>query len=69
MQEIIDCRLSDDIWDAGRYYTGQMSHTAAMQTCQAWTEQTPHNHTFTSDKNFPDKDIEGLIHKKTFFLF
>ena len=37
----------------GREYNGNISTTASGKTCQAWAEQTPHQHPYTSDHDFP----------------
>jgi len=48
-----DCKPTPD----GRHYIGHMSVTESGKQCQAWTSQSPHEHSFNQDNTFPDSSI------------
>ena len=47
---VTDCNPSSD----GLQYMGTKAVTENGRTCQAWTSQSPHAHTFDQDYMFPD---------------
>jgi len=50
-----DCNPSE----SGRYYIGHTAVTVNGRTCQAWSSQYPHNHTFTRNYMFADGSVES----------
>ncbi|KAF3703112.1 Plasminogen [Channa argus] len=49
-----DCKIGN-----GETYRGPTSITITGVTCQAWSSQTPHQHTSFTPKSHPDKGLEG----------
>ena len=42
----------------GGDYTGTANRTISGLACQRWDAQTPHSHTFTDPKAYPDTTLE-----------
>jgi len=47
---IADCNPTPD----GRQYLGRKTVTENGRPCQAWSDQSPHSHDFTTDSMYPD---------------
>ncbi len=52
----IECKVEDE----GLQYMGQMNMTLSGKSCQAWSSQSPHEHTYTDDSMYPDGSIGGI---------
>jgi len=50
-----DCTLSI----AGHEYIGYTAVTISGKTCQAWTAQSPHKHSYNEDHMFPDGRVQN----------
>ena len=48
-----DCNPTPD----GRQYMGHTAVTETGKQCQAWTSQSPHEHSFNQDDMFPDATV------------
>ena len=50
----------EDCWDVCGSYMGRINRTGSGRRCQAWRDQSPHQHYYQTDDWFPGEGLDGV---------